>query len=53
MVVFEDGLAVVASTDDVVDGARVFDPNRAGHAKCLSCHIHVFKPDPCSLSRPL
>ena len=46
VVVFEDGLAVVASTDDVVNSAGIFDPNRAGHAKGLSRPIHVFKPDP-------
>ena len=46
VVVFEDGLAVVASTDDVVNSAGIFDPNRADHAKGLSCPIHVFKPDP-------
>lgn len=36
MVVFEDGLTVVASTDDVVDGAGVFNANRAGHEERLS-----------------
>ena len=30
-VVAKDGLAVVASTDDVIDGSRVFNPNGAGH----------------------
>lgn len=46
VVVFEDGLAVIAPTDDVVDGAGIFDPNRAGHEEPLSRPIHVFKPDP-------
>ena len=46
VVVFEDGLTVVAATDDVVDGTGVFNANSAGHVKGLSGSIHVFKPDP-------
>jgi len=56
LVVPKNSLTVVASTNDVIDGSRIFDPNRSGHEGKLPHHpshynsIHLYKPDP-DLSR--
>src|SRR5262245_10933311 len=46
LLVCKEGLAVIASGDDVIDSSEIFNSQGPSHGRQLSPQIHLFKPDP-------